>query len=170
MKQQQIVLVATEFPESAAVDSPGLINRVFKAALTGRAPQNLITGISFEASVLPEKYSSKKCRQQWLWLTFTLPVLSSALAPKFRWNSQLKFPSTKPNSRKDRPRKSATDYPSVNPVLASIPAAFQPQAIASHLEDQESCKQDKHLKLWPQYEYVSLLYHSFCLSLTTQLS
>lgn len=46
-------------------------------------------------------------------------------------------------------------------MLASVPADYQPRAIAPHSEDQKGWKQDNHLKLPPQYEYVSLLYHSF---------
>lgn len=49
----------------------------------------------------------------------------------------------------------------MTPVMASIPAAYQPWAIAPHSEDQKGQEQDKHLELPPQCAYGSSLYHSF---------
>lgn len=41
--------MVTEIPEYTSFESPGLLNRVFKAARTGRALQNHTTGIYFTA-------------------------------------------------------------------------------------------------------------------------
>lgn len=56
--------------------------------------------------------------------------------------------------------ESATDCVTVNPVSAFVPAGCQPRAITPHSADQEGWKEDSHLKLPPQCEYVSVLYHS----------